>query len=158
LRESAYQRRTRFVVPPAIVHDFTVRQADLLAARLCLPGGAPDWAHVPWKLWSRADEVADWVKLPDATRAWQICGNVPDGTPGHWLDTIEALVRTILVARGAVVEFVLHEPLDKPAHAHLQVACRELGRTTFGTYRPDWHSAIVDELRPRWLAWLGQDI
>lgn len=155
LRESAYQRRTRYRVGD-LIHDFTVRQGDLVAARLLVPPSAPEWALVPWKCWSRSDEVVAWIKAASAVRAWYAVANLPDATPGHWLDTVETFVRETLVAQGAVVEVVLHEPLDKPPHAHLLIAARELGRSTFGQYRPEWHDAIVDELQPRWLRWLGQ--
>jgi hypothetical protein len=97
------------------------------------------------------------MKAPDEVRVWQIVGNLPDATPGQWLDTVEAFAHESLVVHGAAVEFALHAPVGKPPHVRLLVASREIGRTTFGRHRPDWYAAIVDVLRPKWLEWLAQE-
>lgn len=153
LREAAYIRRTRFTKGGAVLHDFSSRAEDLLMLVPIVPVGAPEWVHRPFLRWQLADEAVEQGAV-DAVRAWHVCGDLKPGlSSGAWMDDVTSLVRAALPTE-AVAEIAAHVPTNKPAHAHILVAPRRVGPTSYGPVDYGLYDRLYHVLRAAWMAWL----
>ena len=154
LRESAYQRRTRYINDDGQpLADFTARSSDLEAVRRFVPANAPEWTRSPFLTWRRADDAAERGRL-GSIRAWQVVADLPFGlTPGEGLDGASSVVESCFVGAGVVADMAIHVAGGQ-RHAHLLIASRHLRNTRFGALATDRHSMINGVLRNAWCKWL----
>lgn len=156
LRESAYQRRTRYTDDEGqSLADFTLRSSDLEAVRRFVPTDAPAWIQSPFLTWRRADEAAERCSL-GSVRAWQVVADLPLGlTPGEGLDGASSIVEACFGGTGIVADMAIHVVGTGQRHAHLLIAARHLCKTHFGAVAGDRHHLINDVLRRAWGQWLS---
>ena len=154
LRESAYQRRTRYICGDGrALADFTPRGADLEAVRRFVPANAPEWLRSPFLTWRRADQAAERCR-PGSVRAWQVVADLPSGlTPGEGLDGASTVVESSFRGHEVVADMAIHVAGGQ-RHAHLLIASRHLRDARFGSLAADRRGLIDGKLRRAWHQWL----